>query len=143
MKKILVTGGSGFIGSHICVSLIEKGYEVLILDLLCNSSKKVLEKIEEIFLINGSDIKDKLSFIEGDIRDQKIIREIFHKSLLDKKPIQAVIHLAGLKANEESIKEPMKYWDVNVGGALTLFSTMLDYSCSTLIFSSSASIYDS
>ena len=74
--------------------------------------------------------------------DQKIMREIFHKSLLDKKPIQAVIHLAGLKANEESIKEPMKYWDVNVGGALTLFSTMIDYNCSTLIFSSSASIYD-
>ena len=76
MKRVLITGGTGFIGSHICISLIEKGYEVLILDILCNSSKIVLEKIEEIFSISGLDIRDKLSFFEGDIRSKNNERDI-------------------------------------------------------------------
>ena len=143
MKRILITGGTGFVGSHTCISLIENGYEVLILDSLRNSSKIVLKKIEEVMFIKKIDVKNKLFFFEGDIRDRKLINKIFEKSLDDKKPIQAVIHLAGLKAVRESVKDPFKYWDVNVGGSLNLFSTMLKFGCLNIIFSSSASIYNS
>ena len=137
--RILLTGGAGFIGSHIALLLLERGYDVLILDSFANSSSNVIERIEN-FLDNKA-LKYKLRVINGDIRDKKILESIFSKCEKENKPIELVIHLAGVKSVCESLTNPLYYWDVNVSGTLNLLLTMKEHQCYSLVFSSSATIY--
>lgn len=127
--RILVTGGTGFIGSHTVVQLLEANYEVTILDNLSNSKASVIDKIE---LITGR----KPELVIGDIRDYELL-----DSILRNKDIDAVIHFAGLKAVGESIRIPVSYYDNNVCGTITLLRAMKKYSCKKLVFSSSATVY--
>ena len=127
--NILVTGGTGFIGSHTVVELINKGHEVTILDNLYNSNIDVLDKIETI-----SGIKPK--FYNVDILDIKGLEDVFSTDKFD-----AVIHFAGLKAVGESVVKPIEYYDNNICGSLNLYKTMVKYHVNNLIFSSSATVY--
>ncbi|TBR42205.1 UDP-glucose 4-epimerase GalE [Marinomonas agarivorans] len=126
---ILVTGGMGYIGSHTCVELINAGFTPIILDNLCNSHKNVLERIETI-------TGQKPTFIEGDIRDSELLNKVFSNY-----PIDAVIHFAGLKAVGESVQHPLRYYDNNVVGSLSLVQAMEKAGVKRLIFSSSATVY--
>ena len=139
MKKIIVTGGSGFIGSHIAILLLEREFDVVILDSFVNSSSNVITRIKNC--LDNKDLKYKLESIHGDIRDKKILRDIFIDSIKKNKPIDTVIHLAGLKSVSESLTNPLHYWDVNVFGTLNLLLTMKEFECYSLVFSSSATIY--
>jgi UDP-glucose 4-epimerase len=127
--RILVTGGTGFIGSHTCVALIEAGHEVIVIDDLSNSRVDVLDCVERI-------AGKRLAFFEGDVRDRRLLREIFAQ-----RPVDAVIHFAGLKAVGESVAQPLRYYDCNVGGAIILCEVMAEAGVKTLIFSSSATVY--
>lgn len=127
--KILVTGGAGFIGSHTCVELLNEGYEVVIVDNLYNSSRKAVERIEEI---TGK----KVTFYEADLLNQSKIDEIF-----DKENIDAVIHFAGYKAVGESVQKPIEYYHNNMTGTLLLCDTMRKHGVKNIIFSSSATVY--
>lgn len=127
--KILVTGGAGYIGSHTTVELLDKGYEVVIVDNLENSSKLAVERVEQI---TGK----KVTFYEGDIRDRKLMSQIF-----DEHQIDWVIHFAGLKAVGESCAKPLEYYDNNLYGTLVLLETMREHNCKKIVFSSSATVY--
>ena len=129
--KILVTGGLGYIGSHITTELLNKGYSVIIVDNLINSKIDVLEKNKKISI--NQDIK----FVNTDIRDTLKLDKIFSKI-----KIHCVIHCAGLKIIPESINEPSKYYDYNLNGTRNLCDIMDKYKVRNLIFSSSASVYD-
>jgi UDP-glucose 4-epimerase len=129
MKTILVTGGTGYIGSHTAVSLLENNYKVIILDNLCNSKISTLARIGKI----SSKTPD---FYQGDIRDTALLAYIFKNH-----PISGVIHFAGLKAVGESQKEPLKYYENNVAGSITLLNEMLKANVKTFVFSSSATVY--
>jgi len=129
MKKILLTGGLGYIGSHVCIELIEKGYEVIIIDNLCNSSIKVLERIEKI---TGS----QPIFFKDDIRNKPGLLKIFNTYFID-----SVIHFAGLKSLNESVYNPIAYYDNNVIGTINLLTIMAQVNCKSIIFSSSATVY--
>ncbi len=126
---VLVTGGSGYIGSHTCVALLEAGYTPVILDNLVNSKVSVLERIETI---SGK----KPIFCKGDIRDIACLREVFARY-----PIETVIHFAGLKSVGESVSKPLEYYDNNVHGSLVLVEAMKEAGVKSLIFSSSATVY--
>jgi len=126
---ILVTGGAGYVGSHACVALIEAGYEVVVLDNLCNSSSIVLQRLQEI-------CGTAPVFIEGDVRDRACLEQIFHTYA-----ISAVLHFAGLKAVGESVAMPLEYYDNNVAGSITLLAAMRDAGVRNLVFSSSATVY--
>ena len=141
MKNILVTGGTGFIGSHTCFSLLSEGYNVYAIDSLVNSSKKSLLNIEEIFRSRDIDISNKLRFFEGDIRKKDFINYIFKTALKEKKQIDGVIHFAGLKAVAESVIDPFKYWENNLVGSFNLIKSMSENNCTTIVFSSSATVY--
>jgi UDP-glucose 4-epimerase len=106
--RVLVTGGSGYIGSHTCVQLLQNGHDVIILDNLCNSKRSVLPVIERL---GGK----QPTFVEGDIRNEALMTEILHDHA-----IEAVIHFAGLKAVGESVAKPLEYYDNNVNGTLRL-----------------------
>ena len=127
--KILVTGGTGYIGSHTVVELLNNNYNVIIVDNLCNSSKSVLDKTERI---TGK----KSKFYEADIRDKEALRKIFEENKID-----AVIHFAGLKAVGESVKKPLEYYDNNVVGTIKLLEVMKEFNCKKIVFSSSATVY--
>ena len=129
MKNILVTGGLGFIGSHTCVELIGEGYNPVIVDNLSNSKELVAERIEKI---TGARPKVYI----GDIRDEKLLCNVITDENID-----AVIHFAGLKAVGESVKEPMKYYENNVGGTITLLRAMREHNVKNIVFSSSATVY--
>ena len=129
-KKILVTGGAGFIGSHTCIELLNNGNEVVVVDNLYNASKKSLEVVEKV---TGK----KVTFYELDIRDEKKLNEVFETE----KDIFGVIHFAGLKAVGESCALPLKYYDNNVAGTTTLCRVMEKNNCKNIIFSSSATVY--
>lgn len=131
MTKILVTGGAGFIGSHTCIELLNAGYEVVVLDNLCNSSSKSLEIVER-------ETNKTLHFYEVDIRDEKQLEKIF-----DDEEIEGVIHFAGLKAVGESSIIPLDYYDNNIAGTLNLLKVMKNHDCKNIIFSSSATVYGS
>ena len=137
--RVLLTGGSGFIGSHIALLLLERGHDVLILDSFVNSSLNVINAIKK-YLGNKS-LNYSLKVINGDIRDKKILDSVFADSAKELKPIQAVIHLAGLKSVSESFTNPLHYWHVNVCGTQNLLSTMNEYKCFSIVFSSSATVY--
>ena len=141
MKRILVTGGSGFIGSHTCLVLLQKGYEIIVLDSCVNSSPKSLEKVLEIVKNLGYNSDEKLTFIKGDLRDIQTLENIFNDSKLANKHIDGVIHFAGLKAVGESVKLPLIYWDSNVIGTINLLKVMESNNCRKIVFSSSATIY--
>lgn len=126
---ILVTGGTGFIGSHTTVELMLAGFDVLIVDNFCNSKATVLERIERI-------VGRRPKFVEADIRDRKAMQTIFTQHRFD-----AVIHFAGLKAVGESVAQPLRYYDNNVHGSLVLFEAMTEAGVKTLVFSSSATVY--
>ena len=126
---ILVTGGTGFIGSHACVALIAAGHEVTVIDDLSNSQREVLDRVESI---SGK----RPTFVEGDVRDRELLRKVFAQ-----RPVDAVIHFAGLKAVGESVAQPLRYYDCNVGGAIALCEVMAEVGVKTLIFSSSATVY--
>ena len=127
--KILVTGGAGYIGSHTVVELLNAGHEVAVVDNLSNASVKSLDRVEEI---TGK----KVHFYEVDIRDDVTLDEVFK----NEQP-EAVIHFAGLKAVGESVEIPMKYFDNNIGGTLTLLHVMKKAGCKNMVFSSSATVY--
>ena len=126
---ILLTGGTGFIGSHTVISLIQSGCDVAILDNLSNSSVKILPRLQQI---TGKPVH----FYQGDIRDRKILRRIFAEHDID-----SVIHFAGLKAVGESVAEPIKYYDNNVSGSLVLAEEMARAGVFKIVFSSSATVY--
>ncbi len=126
---ILVTGGAGYIGSHTCVELLNAGYEIVVVDNLCNSSAKSLEVVEEI-------THKKVKFYETDLLDRAGLEEIFQKESID-----AVIHFAGLKAVGESVQKPLEYYSNNLTGSLTLCDVMRKYGVKNIIFSSSATVY--
>lgn len=127
--KILVTGGTGYIGSHTCVELLNNGHEVIIIDNLYNSKKEVISKIEEI---TGKSVK----FYEGDVVSKETLRNIFRENDID-----AVMHFAGLKAVGESVKIPLTYYRNNIDSTLSLVEVMNEFNCKNLVFSSSATIY--
>ena len=104
METVLVTGGCGYIGSHTCISLIEKNYNVLVIDSLINSHEDNFKKTKQILDKKGIDSKEKLKFIKGDLRNQEWLDKIFLQCLESKRPISSVIHFAGLKSIESSIK---------------------------------------
>ena len=141
MKNILITGGTGFIGSHTCVTLLSEGYNVYLIDSLVNSSKKSLLRIEEIFRSKDIDVSNKLRFFEGDIRKKDFIDYVFKTALKEKKAIDGVIHFAGLKAVAESVIKPLNYWENNVLGSYNLIKIMEENNCKTIVFSSSATVY--
>ena len=127
--KILVTGGAGYIGSHTCIELIKAGYEVVVVDNLCNSSLESLKRVEKL---TDSDIP----FHKVDVRDKQALTHIFEQYSID-----GVIHFAGLKAVGESVEKPIEYYDTNVGGTFILTEVMRDFNCKTFVFSSSATVY--
>ena len=126
---ILVTGGAGYIGSHTCVELLQLGHDVVVIDNLCNSSPKSLDRVAEI---TGKQVK----FYEGDVRDADLLRRIFRENDID-----SVIHFAGLKAVAESVAQPWRYYDNNLNSTLVLTKVMEEVGCKKLIFSSSATVY--
>lgn len=128
-KMVLVTGGAGYIGSHTTLSLLEAGYDVLVLDNLNNSS---VESLERITRISGK----KAIFVRGDIRDAALLDLLFASH-----PISAVLHFAGLKAVGESVQEPLTYYENNVAGSISLCQAMARAGVFRLVFSSSATVY--
>jgi UDP-glucose 4-epimerase len=127
--KILVTGGAGYIGSHTCVELLNRDYEVVVLDNFSNSSVESLNRVQSL---TGK----SLSFYETDLRDKAGMKKIFQEHDID-----AVIHFAGLKAVGESVSIPLKYFDNNIGGTLNLLAAMQDADVKSIVFSSSATVY--
>lgn len=126
---ILVTGGTGYIGSHACLALIQAGYRVMVLDNLSNSHSGVLDRLERI-------CGTRPDFVRGDIRDVGLLRQLFSEY-----EINAVMHFAGLKSVGESVEKPLEYYDNNVRGTLDLLSAMREAKVKSLIFSSSATVY--
>ena len=141
MSRVLVTGGAGFIGTHTCLSLIEKGYDLCVVDSFVNSSQKSLDNVLKILKKDNKNIFKNLEIFKGDIRDKIFLNKVFKSSIIKKKPIKNVIHFAGLKSVEESIINPSLYWDCNFVGSLNLIKAMLENNCYTIVFSSSATIY--
>lgn len=129
MKKILVTGGAGFIGSHTVVRLVERGYHPVIFDNMDNSNVVVLERIQAICGVRPD-------FIEADVRDANSLDKAFSEHRFD-----CVIHFAGLKAVGESVEKPMRYYSNNIEGSITLLKAMHKHDCRKLVFSSSSTVY--
>ena len=139
MTLILATGGLGFIGSHTCLTLLENNFDVLIVDSLVNCREENFIKIKKIK--NLKKIKGKIFFRYCDIRRDDLLEEIFLEFKNLSMPVSAVIHFAGLKSVNESVLDPLRYWDVNVNITLSLLKVMKKFSCFNLVFSSSATIY--
>ena len=127
--NVLVTGGAGYIGSHTCLELLNEGYGVIVVDNLCNSNPKSLERVQEL---TGK----SLTFYEGDVRDEALLRKIFATH-----DIGCVIHFAGLKAVGESVEKPWQYYDNNLNSTLVLTKVMKEAGVQRIIFSSSATVY--
>ena len=127
--NVLVTGGAGYIGSHTCLELLELGYGVVVIDNLCNSSPKSLDRVQAL---TGKTLK----FYEGDVRDEALLTKIFAEN-----EIGCVIHFAGLKAVGESVAMPWEYYDNNLNSTLVLTKVMKKVGMKKLIFSSSATVY--
>ncbi len=127
--NVLVTGGAGYIGSHTCLELLNSGYGVVVVDNLCNSNPKSLERVQAL---TGKTLK----FYEGDVRDEALLLKIFGENSID-----CVIHFAGLKAVGESVSMPWKYYDNNLNSTLVLTKVMEQVGMKNIIFSSSATVY--
>ena len=141
MESILVTGGAGFIGSHTCLSLLKKGYSLYIVDSFINSSKLSISRVLNILESDNLDRKNNVNLVTGDVTNKSVIRDLFQKSITDKKPIKSVIHFAGLKSVSESVDNPSLYWNTNLISSLNLIEVMLEFECLTIVFSSSATVY--
>ena len=128
--SVLVTGGAGYIGSHTCVELLERGCEVIVVDNLSNSNPKSLQRVEEI---TGK----KVTFYQADVRDRAALDAIFEKH----GDIDCAIHFAGLKAVGESVSMPIEYYDNNLNSTLTLVQAMRAHGVKNIVFSSSATVY--
>jgi len=128
-RKILVTGGAGYIGSHTVILLIEAGYEIVIFDNFCNSSIEAIKRVEKI-------VNKEITTVEGDVRNRDDLHKVFNTHKID-----AVIHFAGLKAVGESVEQPLKYYDNNVNGTAVLCKIMAEHGCRSIVFSSSATVY--
>ncbi len=128
-KKVMVTGGAGFIGSHVCVELLGRGDDVVIVDNLVNASARAVDAVESV---TGREV----AFHELDLRDGAGLAKVFAE-----RDIDAVVHCAGLKAVGESVREPLAYWDCNVGGTISLLEAMDGAGVRDLVFSSSATVY--
>ena len=126
---ILVTGGTGYIGSHTVVQLLEAGHHVLVLDTLCNSKAQVIDRISQI-------TGNPPQFIEGDVRNRKLLKQLFADHA-----IETVIHFAGLKAVGESVQKPLMYYENNVSGSVVLLEEMAAAQVKSIVFSSSATVY--
>lgn len=129
MMRVLVTGGMGYIGSHTCIQMIEAGMTPVILDNLDNSKQTVLDRIEAVSGVRPL-------FYQGDVRDKSFLNHVFAEQQID-----AVIHFAGLKAVGESVEKPLEYYDNNVNGTLVLVDAMREAGVTSLVFSSSATVY--
>lgn len=129
MKNILVTGGLGFIGSHTCVELINNGYHPIILDNLNNSEIWIKERIEKI---TGNSV----TFYQGDCRDKSLLDEIFQNNELS-----GIIHFAAHKAVGESVNQPLKYYENNIGSLTAILEASQKHHCTNLVFSSSCTVY--
>ena len=129
MGKILVTGGTGFIGSHTCVELLANGYDIIIMDNLSNSKEAAVDRIEKI---SGKKVK----FYNADMCDYAAVAAIFKENDID-----AVVHFAGFKAVGESVKKPIEYYTNNLYGTLILLRVMEEFGCKRIVFSSSATVY--
>ena len=129
MATILVTGGAGYIGSHTCVELLNAGYDVVVVDNLCNSCKESLKRVEEI---TGKSV----TFYEVDLLDKPALDQVF-----DNEKIDGVIHFAGLKAVGESVYKPLEYYHNNITGTLILCDSMRNHGVKSIVFSSSATVY--
>ena len=141
MKNILVTGGLGFIGSHTCVSLLESGNRLIIIDSNIRFANEIISRLEKIGEQKNLNFTKRIFLFEGDIRNKKFLNDVFNNSRKMNMNIDAVIHFAGLKSVKESVKNPLIYWDVNVRGSLNLLEVMNDQKCKILVFSSSATVY--
>lgn len=128
-QMILVTGGAGYIGTHTCIELLQSDFKVIVVDNLSNSNPQALQRVEEI-------TNKPITFIEGDVRDRKLLDQIFEQY-----PIEAVIHFAGLKAVGESVELPLMYYNNNLISTITLCEAMEKADCKNLVFSSSATVY--
>ena len=126
--KVLVTGGAGYIGSHTCVALLEAGHAVTVLDNLCNGSEVALQRVQEL---TGKPLR----FVQGDVRNPHDLAQAFVDD------IDAVIHFAALKAVGESCEQPLRYFDNNIAGTISLMQAMQDRGVHRLVFSSSATVY--
>jgi UDP-glucose 4-epimerase len=129
MSKILVTGGTGYIGSHTALALLLRGFDVVVLDNLCISAAESLARVTQI-------ANRAPEFVQGDIRDPALLTRLFAQH-----SIHAVLHFAGLKAVGESVTQPLRYYDNNVRGTLTLLQAMADAGVRRFVFSSSATVY--
>ncbi len=127
--KILVTGGAGYIGSHTCIELINSGYEIVVIDNLCNSSQESIRRVEKLS-------KSDIPFYNIDVRNKVELIKIFEKY-----SFEGVVHFAGLKAVGESIENPFAYYNNNVVGTFILIEVMRKHNCKTFVFSSSATVY--
>ncbi|HPW53221.1 MAG TPA: UDP-glucose 4-epimerase GalE [Erysipelotrichaceae bacterium] len=129
MSKVLLTGGTGFIGSHTALALIENGFEVVIVDNLINSEADVVSRLEKFKNVS-------IPFYHGDCRDEDLLNRIFQEH-----KIEIVIHFAGLKAVGESVSFPLEYYENNINATVTVLKTMLKNRVHKLVFSSSATVY--
>ena len=127
--KVLVTGGCGYIGSHTCIELLNKGYDVIVVDNLINSQIDNISRVEEI---TGRNVK----FYRDDINDKEALRNIFRENKID-----MVIHFSGYKSVGESVKEPLRYYENNIYSTLCLCEVMNEFGCKNLVFSSSSTVY--
>lgn len=127
--QVLLTGGTGYIGSHTAVELINAGKDIVIVDNLCNSKEEVIDKIKQI---TGKQVK----FYKADILDKEAMDKIFTEN-----EIESVIHFAGLKAVGESVEKPLEYYHNNIVGTLVLLDVMKKHNCKKIVFSSSATVY--
>ncbi len=127
--SILITGGAGYIGTHTCVELLNRGEDLVVIDNFYNSNPKAIENVKKI---TGKDFK----FYEADILDREKLTKIFEENDID-----SVIHFAGLKAVGESVAKPIEYYINNVSGSLVLFDVMRKFDCKKIVFSSSATVY--
>ena len=132
-RRVLITGGAGFIGSHTCLVLLEQGHELVVLDNFDNSSPEALRRVQELA---GS---TQLTLVEGDVRDPNAVDQAFSTG----GAMDGVIHFAGLKAVGESVANPLLYWNVNVSGSRVLAAAMDHHGCRTLVFSSTRTTFRS
>ena len=141
MAHLLITGGAGFIGSHTALVLLEAGHSLVVLDDFSNSSPEALQRVLALAGLDPAEGQARLQLIEGDIRQSSALDQALSRPCPNGGPIDGVIHFAGLKAVGESVRDPLRYWDVNVSGSRSLIAAMQRHGCRTVVFSSSATLY--